>query len=97
MFADPPAYAKRSVEVALEMIEQFRYDEACVFLFQLNKNHPEEWNFVKNEVLGSVGRPHFLTAATLVRCSAKDELSACETVVPGLRKYTRRSDPELLD
>jgi hypothetical protein len=90
--------AERSVQVLIEMIDDFRYDEASVFLFNLNKNHPEEWAYVKDRLVKVVPRSQLSAIATIIDCSARPELSSCNAVIPGLSQYTHYvEDTELFD
>lgn len=89
---------ERSVQLLIEMIDDFRYDEASVFLFSLNKNHPEEWACVKDRLIKVVPRAQLSAVATIVDCSSRDELSSCNAVIPGLSQYTHYvEDTELFD
>jgi hypothetical protein len=90
--------AQRSIQVASEMIAGYRFAEACVFLFQLNKYHIEEWVYVVDALKHNADRSLISITATIVRCSAMKDLSACEYLVPGLSQYTIKTwNPELLD
>lgn len=89
---------ERSVQLILEMLNDFRYDEAALFLFNLNKLHLEEWGYVKERLIKIADRSQLAALAAVVECSAKPELSACNTVIPGLSRYTSYlEDTELFD
>lgn len=89
---------ERSVQLILDMIDDFRYDEAALFLFNLNKMHVEEWAYVKERLIKVATRSQLTALAAVVECSAKPELSACNTVIPGLSRYTSYlEDTELFD
>ena len=80
---------RRSVEVVSKMLDEFRYAEACLFLFHLNDLHPEEWARVRDELLRARHSPGSLSVlATILECSAKSDLSACNALVSGLSCYT---------
>lgn len=90
--------AERSVQLLLEMVDDFRYDEASVFLFNLNKNHPEEWTYVKDRLVKVAPQSQLSAIATIINCSARSELSSCDALIPGLSQYTHYvEDPELFD
>lgn len=89
---------RRSIEVVTEMIADYRFAEACVFLFQLNKYHVEEWVYVTDELKNRADRSLVSITATIIRCSAMKDLSACDYLVPGLSQYSTSTwNPELLD
>lgn len=89
---------QRSIQVVSEMITEYRFAEACVFLFQLNKYHTEEWVYVVDELKRSADRSLISITATIIRCSSMKDLSACEYLVPGLSQYSVKNwNPELLD
>jgi hypothetical protein len=91
-------HVQQSIQTALEMVRQFRFDEAAVMLFHLNKWHPEEWQYVQDELLKRVDRSVLGMTATVIKCSAGADLSACNALVPGLSQYTASgTNPELLD
>jgi hypothetical protein len=90
--------AQRSIEVVLEMLREFRYAEASVFLFHLNKWHTEEWSYVRDQVLKLVEPSKLSIVSTILECSTKSELSACNLLIPGLAQYARsNTSQELLD
>ncbi len=90
--------AQRSIEVVLEMLREFRYGEACVFLFHLNKWHTEEWSYVRDEILKVTESSKLSMVSTIMECSTKSELSACNLLVPGLAQYVKpNTSQELLD
>jgi hypothetical protein len=90
--------ARRSIEVVLEMLREFRYGEACVFLFHLNKWHTEEWSYVRDEVLKVTEPSKLSMVSTIMECSTKSELSTCNLLVPGLAQYvSSNTSQELLD
>jgi hypothetical protein len=90
--------AEQSIKVVLEMLREFRYGEACVFLFHLNKWHTEEWSYVRDEVLKIVESSKLSMVSTIMECSTKSELSACNLLVPGLAQYVKpNTSQELLD
>jgi len=72
----------------MKMLNEFRFAEACVFLFHLNKWHPSEWSYVVNQVLLNVPTNKFSMAATIVQCSSRSDLSSCNVLIPGLSEYT---------
>lgn len=89
---------ERSVQLVLEMISDFRYDEASLFLFNLNKLHVEEWGYVKDRLIKLADRSQLSALATIIDCSARPELSSCNAVIPGLSQYTNYlEDTELFD
>lgn len=78
---------RRSLRVVLQMLEELRWAEACLFLFQLHKNHFQEWQDVKNALLLHSGvNPSIL--ATILECSTKDDLATSSALVPGLSRYS---------
>ena len=80
------------------MLREFRFSEAAVFLFHLNKWHVEEWAYVKEQLLLTVDQSIFAMTATILQCSSSSDLSACNALIPGLSQYTQiGSNPELLD
>lgn len=81
---------QRSVDTVLEMLRQCSYDEACVFLHRLNQDHIEQWSLASKELLNKVDSSKFSILATIVKCSAKTELSACNLLIPGLSKHTQK-------
>ena len=90
--------AQQSIKVVLEMLREFRYGEACVFLFHLNKWHTEEWSYVREEVLKAAKPSNLSMVSTIMKCSTKSELSACNLLVPGLGQYVKpNTSQELLD
>ena len=90
--------ANRIVQLVLEMIGDFRYDEASLFLFNLNKLHPEEWKYVKDRLVILADRSQLSALATIIGCSARSELSSCNSLIPGLSRYTNLiEDIELFD
>jgi hypothetical protein len=90
--------AQQSIKVVSEMLREFRYGEACVFLFHLNKWHTEEWSYVRDEILKTVEPSRISMVSTIMECSTKSELSACNLLVPGLAQYVRpNTSQELLD
>lgn len=89
---------ERSVQLVLDMLGDFRYDEAALFLFNLNKLHVEEWGCIKERLIKIADRSQLTALAAVIECSAKPELSACNTVIPGLSRYTSyQEDTELFD
>ncbi len=90
---------QRSTEVALQMLSEKRYAEACLFLFHLNKLHPEEWKTVCSNLMSEVDLGNGLAAlATIINCSARSDLSSCDAMISGLSQYSRRlQSPEILD
>lgn len=89
---------ERSVKIVSRMLDEFRYDEASVFLFNLNKLHPEEWKLVSDQLLSVVSRSQLAALATIIDCSSRQELSSCNALIPGLSQYTAGiEDPELFD
>jgi hypothetical protein len=90
--------AQQSIKTVLEMLRQFRYSEACIFLFHLNKWHTEEWSYVRDEVLKIVESSKLSMVSTIMECSTKSELSACNLLIPGLAQYVRLNTSQgLLD
>jgi hypothetical protein len=90
--------AHRSLQVVQEMLHGYRFDEACVFLFRLNKWHIEEWVWVKSQLLSSVSSKILPMVNTIIKCSASTDLSTCEALVPGLSQYSVKHNPvELFD
>lgn len=90
--------AQQSIKVVVEMLREFRYGEACVFLFHLNKWHTEEWSYVRDEILRTTEPTKISMISTIMDCSTKSELSACNLLVPGLAQYVKPStSQELLD
>jgi hypothetical protein len=90
--------AQHSLDLVLEMVNDFRFAEACVYMFELNRWHTEEWAWVKNELLLKVSAPMLSIASTIVRCSESADLSACEYIIPGLSQYSVKSwNPQRLD
>lgn len=90
--------AQQSINVVLQMLREFRHSEACVFLFHLNKWHTEEWSYVRDEVLKIVDPSKLSMVSTIMECSAKSELSACNLLIPGLAQYVKtNTSQELLD
>lgn len=89
----------RSLEVVNTMLDEFRYAEACLFLFNLHDLHPTEWIEVRKELIDTQQSPGRLSVlATILECSAKTDLSACNALVPGLSCYTGiRSPKDLFD
>jgi hypothetical protein len=80
------------------MINDFRYDEASLFLFNLNKLHIEEWIYVKSILINTVDKHQLFTVATIVDCSSREELSSCNRLIPGLSQYTNYlEDTKLFD
>jgi hypothetical protein len=89
---------ERSVQLVLEMINDFRYDEASLFLFNLNKLHVEEWMYVKTLLIEAVEKSQLAALVAIIDCSTKSELSSCNAVIPGLSRYTvYQEDTELFD
>lgn len=88
----------RSVQLILNMVDDFRYDEASLFLFNLNKSHIEEWSYVKERLIKIANKSQLTALATIIECSAKAELSACNAIIPGLSRYTAyQEDIDLFD
>lgn len=85
--------AQQSIDTVLEILRQCNYDEACVFLHRLNRDYVEEWSYVRDELLKKVDSSFLPTLATILECSSKKDLSACNQLIPGLSKYTQ----ELID
>lgn len=81
--------AQESINTSLEMLRTHRYDEACFFLHGLNQHYVEEWSYVKDELLKIVDPSKLSTLSTIVSCSAKSDLSACNSLIPGLSKYSQ--------
>lgn len=80
---------RRSTEISNKMLDEFRYADACLFLFRLNKADPVEWAETKAELLSTQQSPGRLSVlATILECSAKPDLSACNVLIPGLTCYT---------
>lgn len=91
-------HVNNSINLVMQMIEEFRFAEACVFLFHLNKWHTEEWAYVKDRVLSAVDHSKLSMTATIVKCSMESDLSVCNIAIPGLAQYTQfGANPELLD
>lgn len=89
---------ERSIKIVQRMLDEFRYDEASVFLFSLNKLHPDEWRQVCNQLTSSVNQSQLNALATIIDCSSRGELSSCNALIPGLSQYTTGiEDPELFD
>lgn len=89
---------ERSVKIILRMLDEFRYDEASVFLFNLNKLHPEEWKQVCDQLISIANQSQLNALATIIDCSSRGELSSCNALIPGLSQYTTGiEDPELFD
>lgn len=89
---------ERSIKIVQRMLDEFRYDEASVFLFSLNKLHPDEWKQVCNQLISSVNQSQLNALATIINCSSRGELSSCNALIPGLSQYTTGiEDPELFD
>lgn len=87
--------ARRSFEVVRQMLDEFRYAEACLFLFHLHDLHSDEWVETKEALLNMEQSPGRLSVlATILECSAKSELSACNTLIPGLSCYTALQEPD---
>jgi hypothetical protein len=88
----------RSVQLVLDMINNFRYDEASLFLFNLHKLHVEEWSNVKKQLIKVADQHQLSTLATIIDCSCRQELSSCNALIPGLSQYTHYvEDIELFD
>lgn len=80
------------------MVDEFRFAEAAVFLFHLNKWHSAEWAYVKDELLKMADPSKMSMLGTVIQCSEKSDLSSCNALIPGLYQYTQfGSNPELLD
>lgn len=89
---------KRSVAIVTRMLDEFRYDEASVFLFSLNKLHPQEWAKVKNCLIEMAPKEQLSALSTIIDCSSRIDLSSCNTLIPGLSQYTvNLENPELFD
>jgi len=90
--------AERAVQLVLEMIDDFRYDEASLFLFDLNKLHIDEWQYVKNRIIELADKSQLSAIATIIDCSSRSDLSSCNALIPGLSRYTNYvEDIELFD
>ena len=90
--------ANRVVQLVLEMVAGFRYDEASLFLFNLNKLHPEEWRYVRDRLVVLADRSQLSALATIIECSTRSELSSCNSLIPGLSQYTNQIESiELFD
>lgn len=84
---------QQSIKVVSTMLEEFRYAEASVFLFHLNKWHVEEWGYVKDQLISNISSSSDLSIlATILDCSAKSDLSSCNTIIPGLSAYTKQEE-----
>lgn len=81
--------AQQSITTSLEMLRDHRYDEACIFLHGLNQHHIEEWSYVRDELLKQVDKSKLSMLSTILSCSAKADLSACNVLIPGLLRYTQ--------
>ena len=84
--------AQESIDFSLEMLRDFRYDEACVFLHGLNQHHIEEWSYVKDELIKRVDQSKLAALSTILECSTKADLSACNPLIPGLSRHIRPSE-----
>lgn len=82
--------AQQSIDTVLEILRQSNYDEACIFLHRLNQDYVEEWSYVREELLKKVHSSKLSTLATILECSTKTDLSVCNTLIPGLSKYTQK-------
>lgn len=89
---------KRSLGVVSGMLEEFRYDEAALFLFNLRSLHPLEWKEVTQLLISTVDASKFQIVATVIDCSSRSDLSACNALIPGLSQYTRiDTNPDFFD
>ena len=89
---------ERSIKIVQRMLDEFRYDEASVFLFNLKKLHPDEWKQVCDQLMSNVNQSQLNALATIIDCSSRRELSSCNALIPGLSQYTTGiEDPELFD
>ena len=83
------------------MLEELRHAEACVFLHNLSKYHPEEWFLVKHKLIdGTQDLSSLSILAVILQCSAREDLSSCDWLIPGLSVYSsqfKKEPQELFD
>lgn len=82
--------AQQSIDAVLEILRQHNYDKACIFLHHLNQDYVEEWSYVRDELLKRVDSSTLPTLATILECSSKKDLSVCNSLIPGLSRYTQK-------
>lgn len=80
---------QESIDFTLEMLRDFRYAEACVFLHGLNQYHIEEWSYVKTELIKRVDQSKLSILSTIIDCSSKSDLSSCNPIIPGLSRFNQ--------
>lgn len=86
-----------SVQIVLGMLDEHRHAEASLFLFHLNKYHPEGWAYTKKRLVDCVDQARLPTLATILDCSAREELSSCDPLIPGLYQLSRRAPVDLFE
>lgn len=92
-----PSDWEGSVRVAQQMLDEHRYAEASLFLFHLNKAHPEGWAYTKSRLIELASQSRLPTVATIINCSAREELSSCDPLIPGLYQLSRRAPTDLFE
>lgn len=84
-----------SVQVVQRMLEEHRHAEAALFLFHLNKYHPDGWAYTKAKLIELASQSSLPTVATILDCSSREELSSCDPLIPGLCQFSRRAPIDL--